>query len=123
MAGRVHGGRALRAGGRRLSRALPGAPGAGRPAPTRRAAEPLVVALGLRRTARLNGFLTWVDADGWLAGGWAGQHVLVLPAASAVVVTTGDPRFRFGPPPSDELPGDWRPALDLVRRHLVAALR
>ena len=69
------------------------------------------------------GFLTWVDADGWLAGGWAGQHLLVLPAASAVVVTTGDPRFRFGPPPSDELPGDWRPALDLVRRHLVPALR
>ena len=69
------------------------------------------------------GFLTWIDADGWLAGGWAGQHVLVLPAASAVVVTTGDPRFRFGPPPSDELPGDWRPALDLVRRHLLEALR
>ena len=69
------------------------------------------------------GFLTWIDGDGWLAGGWAGQHVLVLPAASAVVVTTGDPRFRFGPPPSDELPDDWRPALDLVREHLVPALR
>jgi CubicO group peptidase (beta-lactamase class C family) len=68
------------------------------------------------------GFLTWIDADGWLAGGWAGQHVLVLPRAATVVVTTGDPRFRFGPPPSDELPDDWRPALDLVRRHLVPAL-
>ena len=68
------------------------------------------------------GFLTWIDTDGWLAGGWAGQHLLVLPVAHAVVVTTGDPRFRFGPPPSDELPGDWRPALDLVRRHLVGAL-
>ena len=69
------------------------------------------------------GFLTWIDADGWLAGGWAGQHVLVLPAAGAVVVTTGDPQFRFGPPPSDALPDDWRPALDLVRQHLVPALR
>ncbi len=69
------------------------------------------------------GFLTWIDADGWLAGGWAGQHVLVLPDAGAVVVTTGDPQFRFGPPPSDALPDDWRPALDLVRQHLVPALR
>ncbi len=69
------------------------------------------------------GLLTWIDADGWLAGGWAGQHVLVLPRAAAVVVTTGDPRFRFGPPPGDELPDDWRPALDLVRRHVVPALR
>ena len=69
------------------------------------------------------GFLTWIDADGWLAGGWAGQHVLVLPAASAVVVTTGDPGFRFGPPPTDDLPGGWRPGLDLVRRHIVPALR
>ena len=47
----------------------------------------------------------------------------VLPEASAVIVTTGDPRFTFGPPPSDELPEDWRPALDLVRRHIVDALR
>ena len=69
------------------------------------------------------GFLTWIDADGWLAGGWAGQHVLVLPEASAVIVTTGDPRFSFGPPPSDELPEDWRPALDLVLRHIVEVLR
>jgi CubicO group peptidase (beta-lactamase class C family) len=69
------------------------------------------------------GFLTWIDADGWLAGGWAGQHVLVLPDAGAVVVTTGDPQFQFGPPPSDALPDDWRPALDLVREHIVPALR
>ena len=68
------------------------------------------------------GLLTWIAPDGWLAGGWAGQHVLVLPASDAVIVTTGDPRFRFGPPPGDELPEDWRPALDLVRRHLVGAL-
>ena len=68
------------------------------------------------------GLLTWITPDGWLAGGWAGQHVLVLPASAAVVVTTGDPGFRFGPPPGDDLPDDWRPALDLVRRHLVGAL-
>ena len=67
------------------------------------------------------GFGIWVDDDMLLAGGWAGQHVLVLP--TAVVVTTGDPRFDPGPPPRDELPADWRPALDLVRRHLVPILR
>ena len=68
------------------------------------------------------GFLTWVDGTTLLAGGWAGQHVLVLPEAAAVVVTTGDPGFSFGPPPTDELPEDWRPALDLVRRHLLPVL-
>lgn len=57
-----------------------------------------------------------------MAGGWAGQHVLVLPGARAVVVTTGDPGFRLGPPPTDELPADWRPALDLVRRFLLPVL-
>ena len=69
------------------------------------------------------GFLTWVDGDHFFAGGWAGQHVVVVPAARAVVVVTGDPRFRLGPPPTDELPPDWRPALDLVRTHLLPALR
>jgi CubicO group peptidase (beta-lactamase class C family) len=68
------------------------------------------------------GFLVWVGDGYTLAGGWAGQHVLVHPDASAVVVTTGDPRFDLGPPPSDELPRDWRPALDLVRRHLCPLL-
>jgi CubicO group peptidase (beta-lactamase class C family) len=67
------------------------------------------------------GYLTWVGDGLLLAGGWAGQHVLVLPGA--VVVTTGDPRFEPGPPPRDELPPDWRPALDLVRRHLLPVLR
>ena len=67
------------------------------------------------------GFGFWVGDGLLLAGGWAGQHVLVLP--DAVVVTTGDPRFDFGPPPRDELPPDWRPALDLVRRHLLPVLR
>lgn len=68
------------------------------------------------------GFLTWVGDGYTLAGGWAGQHVLVVPSAAAVVVTTGDPRFDAGPPPRDELPTDWRPALDLVRRHLFPLL-
>lgn len=68
------------------------------------------------------GFLTWIDGASLLAGGWAGQHLLVLPEAAAVVVTTGDPGFRLGPPPSDDLPPDWLPALDLVRRHLLPAL-
>jgi CubicO group peptidase (beta-lactamase class C family) len=67
------------------------------------------------------GFGIWVGDGMLLAGGWAGQHVLVLPAA--VVVTTGDPGFDPGPPPRDELPADWRPALELVRRHLLPVLR
>ncbi len=67
------------------------------------------------------GFGLWVGDDLLLAGGWAGQHVVVLPRA--VVVTTGDPGFTFGPPPRDDLPPDWRPALDLVRRHLLPLLR
>jgi CubicO group peptidase (beta-lactamase class C family) len=68
------------------------------------------------------GFLTWLPPDAVMAGGWAGQHLLVIPAATAVVVVTGDPRFQVGPPPSDELPADWRPALDLVRRHVLPTL-
>jgi CubicO group peptidase (beta-lactamase class C family) len=66
------------------------------------------------------GYQIWTGADVLLAGGWAGQHVVVRPGA--VVVTTGDPRFEFGPPPRDELPPDWRPALDLVREHLLPLL-
>jgi CubicO group peptidase (beta-lactamase class C family) len=66
------------------------------------------------------GFLAWVGDGGLMAGGWAGQHVLVRPGA--VVVTTGDPRFAPGPPPRDELPADWRPALDLIRRDLLPLL-
>lgn len=68
------------------------------------------------------GFLTWIDGRAPLAGGWAGQHLLVLPEVSAVVVTTGDPGFDFGPPPTDRLPENWRPALELVRRHLLPVL-
>ena len=67
------------------------------------------------------GCLIWVGDGMLLAGGWAGQHVVVLPGA--VVVTTGDPRFTFGPPARDELPPDWRPAVELVRRHLLPILR
>jgi CubicO group peptidase (beta-lactamase class C family) len=68
------------------------------------------------------GFLTWIDAASFFAAGWAGQHVLVVPASRAVVVTTGDPRFSFGPPPRDELPDTWRPTLELVRAHLLPLL-
>jgi len=68
------------------------------------------------------GFLTWVGDDYSLAGGWAGQHVVVCPRTSAVVVTTGDPGFHLGPPPTDGLPPNWRPALDLVREHLFPLL-
>ncbi len=68
------------------------------------------------------GYLTWTPTPMIMAGGWAGQHLLVVPAAAAVVVITGDPGFEPGPPPSDQLPGDWRPALDLVRRHLLPVL-
>jgi CubicO group peptidase (beta-lactamase class C family) len=66
------------------------------------------------------GFGIWVGDGLLLAGGWAGQHVVVLP--DAVVVTTGDPRFDAGPPARDELPPDWRPALELVRRYLLPVL-
>jgi CubicO group peptidase (beta-lactamase class C family) len=69
------------------------------------------------------GYLTWVAGDHFRAGGWAGQHVVVVPAARAVITTTGDPRFDPGPPATDQLPPDWRPALDLVRAHLLPALR
>jgi CubicO group peptidase (beta-lactamase class C family) len=68
------------------------------------------------------GFLIWLDEGVMLAGGWAGQHLVVVPQASAVVVVTGDPRFDPGPPARDELPEDWRPALHLVRRHLLPVL-
>lgn len=64
------------------------------------------------------GYLMWVDDHGYFAGGWAGQHVTVVPAARAIVVTTGDPRFDPGPPPTHRLPPDWRPARDLVVERL-----
>ena len=67
------------------------------------------------------GYGIWVGDGELLAAGWAGQCVLVLP--DAVVIATGDPGFHFGPPPRDEMPPDWRPALDLVRRHLLPVLR
>lgn len=69
------------------------------------------------------GYLTWVDEHGPSAGGWAGQHVVVVPAAGAVIVTTGDPRFRFGPPHTDELADGRRPARDPVAEVLLPALR
>jgi hypothetical protein len=37
-------------------------------------------------------------------------------------VTTGDPGFDLGPPPTDDLPENWLPALDLARRHLLPVL-
>jgi CubicO group peptidase (beta-lactamase class C family) len=60
----------------------------------------------------------WTDA-----GGWAGQQVAVVPAARAVIVTTGDPRFELGPPPTDQLPPGWRPAGELVVERLLPVLR
>lgn len=68
------------------------------------------------------GYLLWLDAAGPLAGGRAGQHVQAVDAADAVVVTTGDPRFDPGPPPTDALPPGWRPAYNLVREHLLPTL-
>jgi CubicO group peptidase (beta-lactamase class C family) len=68
------------------------------------------------------GFLLWIPEGMLLAAGWAGQHLLVVPAAGAVVVTTGDPGFDPGPPATDQMPPDWRPALDLVRTHLLPVL-
>jgi CubicO group peptidase (beta-lactamase class C family) len=68
------------------------------------------------------GYGLWVDDHGPFAGGWAGQHVTLVPPARAVIVTTGDPRFDPGPPPTDELRPGWRPARDLVVEHLVPAL-
>jgi CubicO group peptidase (beta-lactamase class C family) len=68
------------------------------------------------------GYFMWVDEHGPFAGGWAGQHVTVVPAADAVVVTTGDPVFDPGPPPTDRLQPGWRPARELVLERLVPAL-
>ena len=68
------------------------------------------------------GFLTWLPPDLIMAGGWAGQHLLVVPRARAVVVSTGDPGFSLGPPASDRLPPDWQPALTLIREHLLPVL-
>jgi CubicO group peptidase (beta-lactamase class C family) len=68
------------------------------------------------------GYLLWVAPDHVFAAGWAGQLVAAVPAARAVVVVTGDPRFDPGPPPTDELAPDWRPAGELVTRHLLPAL-
>lgn len=68
------------------------------------------------------GFGLWVDKAAFFAGGWAGQHVLCLPGADAVVVTTGDANFDPGPPPTDDMPEGWRPAVKLVREVLVPVL-
>lgn len=69
------------------------------------------------------GFLTWLPSGMLLAGGWAGQHLLVIPRARAVVVTTGDPWFSFSPPPTDRLPADRQPvALIMVRQCLLPIL-
>jgi CubicO group peptidase (beta-lactamase class C family) len=69
------------------------------------------------------GYLTWV-ADGWFfAGGWAGQHVIVVPSARAVIITTGGPQFDPGPPPTDRLPPDWRAAKELIAERLLPLLR
>ncbi len=68
------------------------------------------------------GFGLWVDQTGFFAGGWAGQHVLALPAADAVIVTTGDAGYDPGPPPTDQMPEGWRPAVKLVREILVPVL-
>ncbi|WP_395847038.1 serine hydrolase domain-containing protein [Cystobacter fuscus] len=69
-----------------------------------------------------HGYLTWVERGYFFAGGWAGQHVVVVPSAHAVVVTTGDPGFDPGPPPTDRMPPNWRPGLDLVRTQLLPLL-
>lgn len=69
------------------------------------------------------GFLTWLAEGHWFAGGWAGQHLVCVPTSRAVVVVTGDPQFTFGPPPSDAMPPDWRPAVELVRARLLPLLQ
>jgi CubicO group peptidase (beta-lactamase class C family) len=68
------------------------------------------------------GFGLWVDQTGFYASGWAGQHLLVLPGADAVIVTTADAGYDPGPPPTDEMPLGWRPAVKLVREVLVPVL-
>jgi len=68
------------------------------------------------------GFLIWLADGYWFAGGWAGQHVVCVPATRAVIVVTGHPDFRPGPPPTDAMPPGWRPAIDLVRDHLLPLL-
>ncbi|WP_162908010.1 serine hydrolase domain-containing protein [Allorhizocola rhizosphaerae] len=67
---------------------------------------------------RQYGYLMWIDEHGPFAGGWAGQHVTIVPEARAIIVTTGDPRFDPGPPPTDQLPAGWRPARELAVERL-----
>jgi CubicO group peptidase (beta-lactamase class C family) len=68
------------------------------------------------------GFGLWADGGGFYASGWAGQHLLMLPAADAVIVTTSDAGYQPGPPATDEMPAGWRPAVKLVREILVPQL-
>ena len=65
---------------------------------------------------RQYGWLFWIDRvagrPAFFAGGYAGQHVLVVPSAGLTVVTTGaEARLEPG----------WRPAIE-VSRDLVAQL-
>jgi CubicO group peptidase (beta-lactamase class C family) len=72
---------------------------------------------------RSYGYLTWVeDSETFFAAGWAGQLVLCRPRAEAVVVTTADPRFDPGPPPTDAMPADWRAPLEMLRGHVLPLL-
>ncbi|MPV35842.1 serine hydrolase domain-containing protein [Georgenia subflava] len=66
----------------------------------------------------------WVeDHETAFGAGWGGQLMLVRRRDRLVVVVQTDTGFRPGPPPSDELPGDWAQPLELVRRHLLQARR
>lgn len=50
------------------------------------------------------GYLIWLPSDMYLAGGWGGQHLLVIPDADAIIVTLGDTGFAPGPPPLTACP-------------------
>lgn len=79
------------------------------------AARELFAPLGITRWAwpeDPDGYLTWVDEHGFFLGGWAGQHVTVVPRHELIVVTTGLPEL---------LTADWQPARDTVVPVLVAA--
>lgn len=69
------------------------------------------------------GYLTWIAENGYFAGGWAGQHVTVVPEARAVIVTTGEPRGDQGPPGDNEAPAPWLPAKRLVDSQIVPRLQ
>jgi hypothetical protein len=58
----------------------------------------------------------WIEGpEAFFGAGWAGQLLWCRPEDEAVVVTLSDPAFDYGPPPRDQMPGEWKAPLVLLR--------